>query len=125
MRKLPGKINGDMITKFFFPDKVGSEDDINCGDCMVWAYIAFKLYKGVELWDCQCHAFVKQDGKFFDSESPNGIKNYRGLKCNKRCPSTGYGRTNLRQFKKDWSDCEVNWNYWDYKIDDFWAEYNK
>jgi len=82
MRKLPGKIDGELITREFFPKYVGNEGDINNGHCYRWAYVAYKLYAGVRLYSNPGHAFPRQRGKFFDSESPKGEKRLEYLHCN-------------------------------------------
>jgi len=85
MRKLSGTIDGDLITRNFFPEYVGHEKGINSGNCFNWAYVAYRLYKNVQLWQNSAHAFVKQNGKFYDSESPFGTNHYANLGCNTRC----------------------------------------
>ncbi len=34
----------------------------------------------MELWSHESHAFIKYRGKFYDSETLNGIKNYRRIR---------------------------------------------
>lgn len=90
MPKLSGEIDGELITREFFPDYVGKEDDINCGNCYRWAYIAYLLYEGVDLysvdsWYGKFHAFPYQRGRFFDSESPSGEDSLEDLRCNRIC----------------------------------------
>lgn len=82
MRKLKGKINGRLITREFFPEYVGKEGDINCGDCYRWAYIAYKLYSNVSLYSNEVHAFPCQKDLYFDSESPDGVEEIHQLECN-------------------------------------------
>ena len=82
MHKLPGKIDGELITREFFPQYLGREGDINCGHCYRWAYIAYKLYDGVELISNEGHAFPYQRGRYFDSESPRGERKLEHLNCN-------------------------------------------
>lgn len=83
MNKLPGKIDGRLITKEFFPNSVGRERTINMGECYMWAYIAYKLYSNVDLWTNEGHAFPCQQGKFFDSESPDGVDELTCLTTNR------------------------------------------
>ncbi len=67
-----------LITKEFFPDY----DDvsvINEGECFIWAYLAFLIFKDVEIWDVNCHAFVKYKGKFYDSEVLRGSPDWQDL----------------------------------------------
>jgi hypothetical protein len=127
MRKLPGKIDGRLITKEFFPYAVGNEGDINCGNCYRWAYIAYKLYEGVELWSNDAHAFPYQRGRFFDSESPKGEKSLEDLVCNEMC-GLGVGDScaqDVDEFEEFWAD---NGSFDDRKeldrqIRNFWRRY--
>lgn len=127
-RKLSGPIDGEMITREFFPD-VEDPETINYGDCMKWAYIAYHLYEDVQLYSNKPHAFVKQGKKFYDSESPNGIARWRLIGCNDRC-APHYGKSqllphkqNLEEFKERWH--WVNWSPLDKKIAAFWQRYDE
>jgi hypothetical protein len=117
MRKLSSKLNVSFITKTFFPDVYAP--DINCGDCWMWAYYAWSIYKDVELWDIDCHAFIKYNGKFYDSERPRGVKDWRKL------PATEYGndcdrprKRTQKTFKKEWGAWCANWKTMDKKAAD-------
>ncbi len=69
---------------FFSKDKDVRE--INKGRCFLWAYIAFRLYKRVELWSFGNHAFVKHEGRFYDAERPLGEEDWKDL------PATNFGK---------------------------------
>lgn len=125
MRKLSGPIDASLITKEFFPGHVGHEDNINCGQCMEWAYIAYRLYEDVELYSNHCHAFVKQGGKYYDSESPNGSRSYRGLKCNQMCGMKYAEKQTLREFQTSWENAGVDWKGLDLYIKSFWRKLDK
>lgn len=130
MRKLPGKIDGRLITKEFFPYAVGNEGDINCGNCYRWAYIAYKLYEGVELWSNESHAFPYQRGRFFDSESPKGEKSLEDLVCNAYTGKTeedSWQHESIDSFIEYWDDNGL-YNFQDVKeldreIRNFWRRY--
>ena len=129
MRKLPGKIDGRLITKEFFPNAVGYERIINCGDCYRWAYIAYKLYEGVELWSNDSHAFPYQRGRFFDSESPQGEKSLEDLVCNESC---GLGvddswAQGVDEFESFWADNGdfIDREDLDREIRNFWRRYTR
>lgn len=86
MPRLNGPLDVRFINRTFFPDDLDSTADINKGRCFLWAYIAFRLYKRVELWSFGNHAFVRHEGKFYDSERPLGEKDWKDL------PATNFGR---------------------------------
>jgi hypothetical protein len=83
----PAVFDGRFITEYFFPHL--SPMDINFGDCCNWAYIAYKVFHkcNIELWSTVNyggHAFIKMDGKFYDSESLNGVTFFTELECFRR-----------------------------------------
>lgn len=72
MNKLPD-FDAQLITETFFPDSVDHPWEINSGECMEWAYLAYLIFEHVELWDTYPnHAFVKWNGLFYDSEAIHG-----------------------------------------------------
>lgn len=85
MERLSKSLNVAFINKTFFPDYKDVKV-INQGECFLWAYIAFQLYEGVQLWTFGSHAFVKYKGKFYDSERPRGVKDWKDL------PATNFGQ---------------------------------
>jgi hypothetical protein len=128
MRKLKGKINGRMITRRFFPEFVGMEGEINCGDCYRWAYIAYKLYKDVELWTNKHHAFPLQGNLFFDSESPDGVDDAQDLVCNCMCGLTEEDSFSLtvKKFENYWAKngSFVDREVLDCLIAEFWKQFD-
>lgn len=104
MRKLYGKIDGRLITKEFFPEYIGCEGDINKGDCYRWAYIAYMIYEGVELYSNEYHAFVYQRGLFFDSESPHGERSASRLSCNEMNGIEYSDWQDVDEFEEFWND---------------------
>lgn len=112
MKKLDGPLNVKFINRTFFPE-YKDVSVINEGECFLWAYITFKVYKDVELWDMGAHAFVrsKLDGKFYDSERPQGEEDWKDL------PATNFGEgcgcsvcqrpakqyKTIVRFKKSWT----------------------
>lgn len=58
--------------------------DINYGDCYRWSFLAHRLHGGqlisVTITENNTsHAFLKIGDKYYDSETPQGIKNWRRL----------------------------------------------
>ena len=101
MKKLNGPLNVRFINRHFFPKQ--PEFTINQGECFLWAYLAYRLYDDVELWDMGSHAFVrsKRTGKFYDSERPQGVKNWKDLPATNWGHGCGCGRCQqpARKFK--------------------------
>jgi hypothetical protein len=130
MRKLPGKIDGKLITREFFPEYLGDEYQINCGHCYRWAYIAYKLYEGVELISNEGHAFPYQRGNYFDSESPRGEKSLESLSCNS---ANGRGEEDcFPQDANEFVDYWANHGRYGFDVDgvdkeirNFWRRYNR
>lgn len=89
-----------LVTKHVFPNYKDPEV-INQGECFIWAYSAYLIFQGVEIWHAPCHAFVKYRNRFYDSESLKGEQSYRDLKtslCGK--PE----RVSAPAFKRAWRD---------------------
>lgn len=86
MKKLNGPLDVGFINRTFFSDYY-DVSVINQGECFRWAYIAYRLYNDVELWDIPSHAFVrsKTTGLYYDSETPDGEVDWRDL------PATNFG----------------------------------
>lgn len=102
MRKLT-PFNARFVTETYFPEEVNTPDNINLGRCFSWAYLAFVTFYGVELWDVSCHAFVKYRGKFYDSETPNGVERWQELPTISGRTIYWKGRKiKVDDFKKTW-----------------------
>ncbi len=65
-----------------------TEWDINCGDCEDWAVGARKLLGGQEVWleelidlepEDLCHCVLLLDGRYYDSQHPDGVTNIEAL----------------------------------------------
>lgn len=101
MKKLKGSLNVRFINRHFFPGE--PVEIINQGECFLWAYLAYRLYKDVELWDMGSHAFVrsKNTGRFYDSERPQGVEDWKDLPATNFGEGCGCGRCKqpARQFK--------------------------
>jgi hypothetical protein len=114
--KLPN-FKASFITENFFAHV--PKHRINKGHCFAWSYIAYHLFEGVEIWDTDNHAFVKYKGKFYDSDRPNGEKDWKDLPaCN--FGQTPYGRElvarcqPLEEFKDLWAGNPEQYGYtWD------------
>jgi len=104
--KLSGKIDGELITREFFPQFVGSENRINCGHCYFWAYVAYKLYEDVQLMSNDNHAFLYQRGEYFDAEAPYGEETMDYLRSN-----VFWAHENT--FIEEDMDVDEFINYWD------------
>lgn len=56
---------------------------VNRGKCFQWAYTAYLMFEGVELWSYGTHAFVRVENKFYDSERLQGEESWKDLPaCN-------------------------------------------
>lgn len=103
MPRLSMPLDVKFINQTFFPEYL-DVSVINEGECFHWAYIAFRLYKGVQLWDISTHAFVQYRGRFYDSERPIGEEDWKDL------PAANWGAGSLytarpispKEFKKAW-----------------------
>lgn len=84
MQRLSAPLDVDFINKTFFPNDIPK--DINTERCFLWAYIAFQMYQGVQLWSFGTHAFVRYRGKFYDSERSHGEADWKDL------PATNFGK---------------------------------
>lgn len=98
MKKLT-QFKPQLITDTFFSDV--EPDVINQGRCFVWSYLAYKAFKGVELYDTNVHAFVRYKGKYYDSERPNGEKNWWDLPANKYA-SAAPTKRRMGEFRIRW-----------------------
>ena len=56
---------------------------INSGRCFQWATIVFDLVEGSKIWghnvDGFGHSFIEHEGRFYDAESPEGVKDWQDL----------------------------------------------
>lgn len=87
MIRRPRGFNGTFISRHFFPDlfKVNALRVINTGACYDWAYLAYRLFEGVQLWTTDYHAWVRVGRKWHDSETCRaGVLNFMELGCNYR-----------------------------------------
>lgn len=122
MKRMPGKLSVSFINKTFFPD-YQDVSVINKGECFLWAYTAYCLYRDVELWYMYAHAFVrsKRNGLFYDSERPHGVEDWKDLPATNMGNGCGCGdckkpATKLltpRKFRHTWRGmakrCNVNY----------------
>jgi hypothetical protein len=79
---------------------------INRGHCMRWAFTAYLMFQGVELWDIRSHAFVKVGNKFYDAERLMGERDWRDLPaCNfgVSCGSSPAKHRHPDNFKRLWN----------------------
>ena len=116
MQKLK-QFNPQFITETFFPQYKNDPHKINWGQCFQWAYIAYMLFEGVELWDTHGHAFVRHQDKFYDSERLEGTTDWRELpaiaSCRCRFCTTAY-RKSWTAFKKAWKhSCKIYGTNWE------------
>ncbi len=83
------KLKLKKITKLLMEHRKYKEpEDINYGDCWIWAVIANKVIKHSKLYEsinsCLGHAFIKIGQCYFDSEEHFGVKNWMDLPFFKR-----------------------------------------
>ncbi len=81
MRKMP---DFSFVTKIFlYYSKLDKKEYlkkyINDGDCFLWANLAYHLHIETILCTVDYHAFIKYKDRFYDSDRPQGIKNYEKL----------------------------------------------
>jgi len=74
----------ELITEKFF--KGIHPSAINKGRCFKWAYLTHRVFDKTELWSHGSHAFIKYGRKFYDSEAPKGVYDWKDL------PATNNGR---------------------------------
>jgi hypothetical protein len=101
----PAIFDGNFITRHFFSHIDVKE--INFGECYHWAYCAYKVFHkcNIELWSSVVqggHAFIKMNGKFYDSESPQGVDSYTDLEYYKRGFESKAKAQALEEFKAYW-----------------------
>lgn len=99
MRKLT-PFKPSLITKEFFKHHK-SPDIINEGECFIWAYLAHLVFKDVEIWYMNSHAFVRYRGKFYDSERLKGVAEWKYLPATKH-GSTQAQKYSVERFKRYW-----------------------
>ena|ERR1700723_1807 len=128
LRKLR-KFDPGLITREFFPQHLSHPEDINHGQCFVWSYVGYKLFEDVELWDLQAtwsHAFLYHRGtkKFYDSETLNGVKDWREFPCSVIClggKDVKAGERKLSNFFYDWHESkerhDISWRALDQKVE--------
>jgi hypothetical protein len=116
MKKLT-QFRPQLITETFFSDV--KPNRINHGQCFIWAYLAYKSFKGVELYDTNCHAFVRYNGRYYDSERPKGEKNWYDLPANKHAFDVPTKRK-MGEFRSRWHSqtgrFETTWQEIDTKV---------
>jgi hypothetical protein len=114
--------NPAAITEIHFPHTV--IESINYGRCFIWAYLCYSTFDNVELWTTDWHAFVKHNGKFYDSEVPNGIEDWKLLPtCARFClmspahyyQQNAYSQTphEFREFWREDQVCDYGYSSWD------------
>jgi hypothetical protein len=131
---MPTRFNGTFITRHLFPDffVYNNQRGINSGYCYDWAYYAHRLFNA-QLWTTDYHAWVlvnTQDQRtgswsqrFFDSETPGGVKNFMQLGCNVRhgpVPWDDHAPKSMgvQAFKKFWDSHGAGYRYhWDSRLE--------
>lgn len=111
-----------LVTAAFFNSYLNNPNQINQGRCWQWAYLAHKMFKGVELWDICEHAFVRYQNKFYDSERPQGEEDWRDLPASnfgmcEQCPECeacgrewGLAQLSESQFRYHWQSQTKRYN---------------
>lgn len=99
MKKLQN-FQPSLVTETFFSG-YDHPSHINDGECFIWAYLTFLIFKDVEMWYMDCHAFVKYRGRFYDSERLNGVEDWQDLPATEGGGSVAK-RYTVEQFKYGW-----------------------
>jgi hypothetical protein len=78
--------------------------DINGGWCFWWALLVYRVIPDAKLCFCHSHAFIHIGDKFYDSDSPRGVRDPRKLKLLKwlGCIEPRYDVT-LKEFSDFWN----------------------
>lgn len=99
------EFNPELVTSTLPLDLQKNPANVNYGNCMRWAYTTYHMFQGVELWDTDCHAFVKYNGKFYDSETLEGVTDWKDLKTNHDYPevATKARRRTKKVFEQWWA----------------------
>ena len=85
-----------------------SASGINYGHCYHWAYIAH-LVTGGDLCSSWGHAFIRINGKYYDSEYLHGVISWKKLRAVKNDSRFSVDGTN--RFQKHWKSVGANrWN---------------
>jgi len=102
-----------LVTQHFFPYEVNWPAEINHGRCFQWAYYAFCMFDGITICDTDdldctvdCHAFIKHDDRYYDSEMLQGVYDFNDL------PAIAYTSRQLvihtpESFKELWASQEI------------------
>ncbi|MEK6832700.1 MAG: hypothetical protein AABY32_01520 [Nanoarchaeota archaeon] len=90
-------ITNKILKEYDLPDI----KSINEGDCYRWAWGFYKKYGGtlctVSFYNYGFgHAFIKINNKYYDAESPNGVKDWRNLKLWPNAPISERQYNNLK-----------------------------
>ncbi len=105
------KLNLEAINKVFISHKDFNIDDvyfINEGLCYLWAYTAYCLFGG-SLYSTYCHAYIKIDNKYYDSESLDGCLDWRDLRVHREALS--YNSSYLVSKKLTEEKFFEDWNF--------------
>ena len=88
-----------------------SASGINYGNCYHWAYVAH-LVTGGDLCSSWGHAFIKINGKYYDSECLHGANNWKKLRAAQNDYRLSVYET--CRFQKHWA--RVGANKWNKKL---------
>ena len=126
------KFQPELVTPLFLEARFRHNPAaINKGNCMQWAYMAYRMFEGVQLWDICSHAFIKVQGKFYDSERLEGESDWKDLPaCNfgagcgsHFCERSGKPaqRRNPNNFKRQWNKTRVrpDWSGYRWLVQSF------
>lgn len=72
---------------------------INSGDCYLWANLVYHLHSEITLCIADAHAFVRYKNRFYDSDKPQGIKNWENLPTIKNSNFKNNGIPGYKEFK--------------------------
>jgi len=103
------------ITQKYFPE-VEDPEDINCGRCYQWAWLAYLKTRGQLLtYDdvFGSHAFIRVGDRYYDSSRPQGVESVEHLPFFENEPLTILvTEVSARKFRSYWQVCDIvdPWN---------------
>lgn len=119
------KFQPELVTPLFpEPGLRNNPARINKGHCMQWAYMAYRMFEGAQLWSMPAHAFIRYQDNFYDSERLEGVEDWKDLPaCNfgigcgcRTCKKLGAQRHKPNDFKKQWSKNYIKPDWSGYRL---------
>lgn len=109
------EFNPKIITKNFFQET--KPEEINNGQCFVWAYLAHRIFRGTQLMSHDSHAFIKYNGRLYDSENLKGVLDFKKMRATNNGQGCGCSkcqkpprRETIKKFKVTWIGMKKRFN---------------